>query len=149
MLLSELKAEAKTRKIKGFSTMKKAELVAALEANDRIASGIDNSAKGNVKSLGDFTQYAGDSFIDGLKATFANEREVRSNKGRYAGSQGKRTRKTLPEDKEYAFRLQRGSDSATLTPKQAKRVRKTEAKLYNLRRGTIECFGNARRFTYA
>lgn len=129
MLLPDLKAEAKARKIKGFSAMKKAELVAALKADSEPEPAM--------------------SVVEAIVTGIRNDREARSNKGRYAGSQGKRTRKTLPEDKEYAYRLQRGSDSAKLTPKQAKRVRKTEAKLYNQNRNTA-CFGmGARPFTFA
>lgn len=109
MLLPELKTEAKARKIKGFSTMKKAELIAALEAATKPA----------------------ESFIDGLKATLANDSEARSNKGRKAGNAAPVTRKLHPETKATQYRLQRGSQSARLTKRQSKRVRKAEAKLNN------------------
>jgi hypothetical protein len=133
MLLPELKAEAKSRKVKGFSTMKKAELVSALKATEA-----------QVKPA--------ESFIDGLKAAFAVEREARSNKGREAGKGGTVTLKTRPEDKVLAYRLQRGSQTAKLSAKQSKRVRKAEAKLYDRKRvDGFSCSGmdTTNLFTYA
>lgn len=104
MKLPELKAAAKARKIKGFSTMKKAELVQALTD----------------------AQPKPESFIDSIKAAFANAREHRKNAGRKAGGDGVLTLKTLPAEKIMNYRLQRGSVTAKLTAKQARRVRKSE-----------------------
>ena len=124
-----LKLKASELKIVGASTMRKAELVTAIEAK----------LKADAPKP---------SFVEGIVAGIRNAKDARKLKGQYAGQQGKLTRKTRPEDKEYSYRLQRGSETATLTGKQSRRVRKTEAKLYNLRRGTLECFGTARTFTY-
>jgi hypothetical protein len=124
-----LKLKASDLKIAGYSTMRKAELLEAITAK--------------LKS-----DEPKPSFVEGIVAGIRNAKDARKLKGQYAGQQGTRTRKTLPEDKEYAFRLQRGSETAKLTGKQSRRVRKTEAKLYNLRRGSLQCFGNAATFTY-
>lgn len=113
MKLPELKAEAKARKIKGFSTMKKAELVQVLT---------DSEPKATKES-----------FIDGIKAAFANMRQDRTNKGRKAGSEGKVTTPQLWQMKDLAYRLQRGSETARLTPAQLRRLRKAERKA-----GTVE-----------
>lgn len=107
MKLPELKSLAKKLKIKGFSTMKKADLVTAIEQNDK--------AKNKPES-----------FIDSIKAAFANAREHRKNAGRKAGSEAVLTLKTLPAEKIMNYRLQRGSVTAKLTAKQARRVRKSE-----------------------
>jgi hypothetical protein len=120
--LDALKLKAQDLKIKGRSKMNKAELLAAVNA------ATETPAK------------PAESFIDGIKAAFANEREARSNKGREAGKGGTVTLKTRPEDKALAYRLQRGSQSAKLTGKQSKRVRKTEAKLMNRSRQNV-CSG--------
>jgi Rho termination factor-like protein len=109
MNLPELKAEAKARKIKGFSTMKKADLVAAL---------VDSEPK-PVKA---------ESMVDAIKAAIRNAKDARSNKGRTAGSEAVKTGKVGPVAKAQAFRLQRGSITAKMTAKQARRVRKTESK---------------------
>jgi Rho termination factor-like protein len=125
-----LKLKASELKIVGASTMRKAELVSAIE----------------TKLKADAPK---PSFVEGIVAGIRNAKDARKLKGQYAGQQGKRTRKTRPEDKEYAFRLQRGSETAKLTSKQARRVRKTEAKLYNMPRSSM-CTGfGARAFTYS
>lgn len=113
MKLPELKAEAKTRKIKGYSTMKKAELVFAL---------IESDVKPAPK----------ESMIDAIKAAIRTAREARSSKGRKAGYMSDLTPKMDARKKEFNYRLQRGSATARLTAKQARRVRKTE----NWERGT-------------
>jgi hypothetical protein len=124
-----LKLKASDLKIAGYSTMRKAELLEAITA----------------KLKADEPK---PSFVEGIVAGIRNAKDARKLKGQYAGQQGKLTRKTLPEDKEHAFRLQRGSESATLTAKQSRRVRKTEAKLYNMPRGSV-CIGmGGRGFTY-
>ena len=125
-----LKLKASELKIVGASTMRKAELVAAIEAK----------LKADAPKP---------SFVEGIVAGIRNARDARKLKGQYAGQQGKLTRKTRPEDKEYAYRLQRGSETATLTDKQARRVRKAEAKLYNMPRGSVCAGMGGRGFTYS
>jgi hypothetical protein len=100
----ELKAAAKSAGIKGYSTMKKADLLEALTPVEKAKP---------------------ESFIDGIKAAMRNARESRSNKGREASRNSSVTLKTPSVNKALAFRLQRGSQSARLTPAQARRVRKT------------------------
>jgi len=125
--LPELKAEAKSRKIKGFSTMKKADLVAALAVNENLKSALDNSDKGNVESLGDFTEYAKPSFVEGIQASIRNAREARRMKGAEAGRKANVTAKLLPESKEQTYRAQR--NGGRLTPKQERRIRKTRNRM--------------------
>lgn len=105
MKLPELKAEAKKRNLKGYSTMKKAELLAALEA----------TVKPKAESM-----------VDAIKAALRNAREERSNKGRKASALSVSTEKKTPAAKAAAFALQRGSTSAKLTKAQQRRVRKSE-----------------------
>lgn len=151
--LEELKMKAQELKIKGRSKMNKADLVEAIttimNTETELQSALDNSAKGNVKSLGDFTKHATESYVDVIVAGIREAREVRSNKGRRDGERGDVTLKTTPEDKAMAYRLQRGSVTAKLTGKQSKRVRKTQAKRYNLERGSMVCFGDVPGFTYS
>jgi len=129
MNLPELKAEAKSRKIKGFSTMKKADLVAALAVNENLKSALDNSDKGNVESLGDFTEYADDkpSLVEAIQASIRNAREARRMKGMEAGLKANVTAKVHPDSKVATFRSQR--NGGKLTAKQARRVRKTRNRM--------------------
>lgn len=112
MLLPELKAEAKTRKIKGFSTMNKATLIEELKIYDGVKAGLDSSAKS-------------ESFVDAIKAAFANARQERANKGRKAGSEGNVTAKQTLSRKIAAYSAQR--NGGKLTAKQLKRYRKSAA----------------------
>lgn len=107
MMVPELKDKAKSLGIKGYSTMKRADLLAALDAHTKAA---ENQP----------------SFIDTLKASFAVNREVRSAKGRKAGKNADVTAPKSPASKALAYKLQRGSESAKMTARQARRVRKTE-----------------------
>lgn len=115
MNLTELKAEAKSRKIKGFSTMKKADLIAALELTNQPEP---------VKS---------ESMVDAIKGTIRNIKESRSNKGRKAGSNSIKIANKPWQTKDLSFRLQRGSETAKLTARQARRLRKDQRKA-----GTVE-----------
>jgi Rho termination factor, N-terminal domain len=132
--LDALKMKAQDLKIKGRSKMNKSELIEAINSeialSDKLKSALDNSAKGNVTSLGDFRQYAQEeSFIEGIKASIRNAKEARSNKGRKASAESTKTAKVHPQTKALKFALQRGSESAKLTSKQARRVRKTENRM--------------------
>lgn len=106
MKLAELKSLAKEKHIKGFSTMKKADLIAALE-----------DLKAPAQTV---------SFIEGIKAAIQHAREVRSSKGRKAAANADVTPKMTSLAKISVYRLQRGSETARMTAKQRRRVRKTE-----------------------
>jgi len=127
MNLPELKAEAKSRKIKGFSTMKKADLVTALSVNENLKSALDNSDKGNVVSLGDFTEDAKPSFVEAIQASIRNAKEARRMKGMEAGRKANVTAKVHPDSKVATFRAQR--NGGKLTAKQERRVRKTQNRM--------------------
>jgi iron-sulfur cluster repair protein YtfE (RIC family) len=108
MNVTELKSTAKARGIQGYSTMKKADLVSALTNADKATK---------VSSV-----------VDAIKAAYRNMREERSNKGRKAGK-GAKVHASKPwQTKDLSYRLQRGSEHATLTGKQSKRLRKTQRK---------------------
>lgn len=109
MTLPELKAEAKG-KIKGFSTMKKADLVSALSELNKPTE-------------------AQPSFVEAIVANIRNTREARSNKGRAASKYSDSPSKNLPEDKATAYKMQRGSSTAKLTAKQVRRIRKATNQL--------------------
>lgn len=108
MNLTELKALAKG-KVKGFSTMKKADLVSALEA-------LDKPAETKV------------SFIDYIKSTLAEAREVRSSKGIEAAKYAKVSMPKSSYSKTNNYLVQRSNVSAckNLTARQARRVRKAQ-----------------------
>ena len=126
----ELKAFAKATGIKGYSTMKKAELIEALKNKSvvvqKLESALENSAKGNVEDLGDFTQYAPVSFIDGIVAAIRNAREERSNKGREASRNSVQPIKQTLTTKAEGYRNQR--NGGRLTKAQERRLRKAENK---------------------
>lgn len=105
MKLPELKALAKKLEVKGFSTMKKADLVAAIEVVSKPKR---------------------ESMVDAIKAALRNAREDRSNKGRSAAKYATSPEPKLWQLKDLSFRLQRGSEHAKLTARQARRVRKTQ-----------------------
>jgi hypothetical protein len=104
-----LRSIAKDKGIKGYSTMKKADLVAALEQLDKPAE---------VKV----------SFIDYIKSTFAEAREARSNKGREAAKFADVSTAKESSAKIHNYLEQRSNVTICnkLTAKQARRVRKAQ-----------------------
>jgi hypothetical protein len=108
MNVTELKSTAKARGIRGYSTMKKADLVSALT----------NADKATKVS----------SYVDAIVAAYRNMREERSNKGREAAKYAESPEAKPWQTKDLSYRLQRGSEHARLTGKQSKRLRKTQRK---------------------
>jgi hypothetical protein len=113
MLLPELKTLAKELGVKGFSTMKKAALVDYLSLMEK--------PEPKPKKVAPV-----ESMVDAIKAALRNAREDRSNKGRNAAKYAVSTEPKLWQLKDLSFRLQRGSEHAKLTAKQARRVRGTQ-----------------------
>lgn len=105
--ISELKKLASERKIPNRSTMKKAGLVAALEALNRPEPV---------------------SFVEMIVGNIRNAREARSNAGRVAGSRAKVTTKMSVGRKTHNYLEQRSNVTICnkLTARQERRIRKTE-----------------------
>lgn len=135
MKLPELKALAKELGIKGYSTMRKPQLHAEISAHyEDEREALDAEVEAYADSLSEAVQ---PSYVESVQAAITAADEARSNKGRHAGLNAKVTGKLLPESKARNYRLQRGSESAKLTARQARRVRKTE----NRKRGHNVCSG--------
>lgn len=115
MKLPELKAEARAKGIKGFSTMKKAALIDYLELMEK-----PKRKPAKVAPV--------ESAVLAIKAALRIAREDRSSKGRKAGMMATKTSMMMPDAKADNYALQRGSMSAKLTSAQARRVRKAERK---------------------
>lgn len=112
----ELRAAAKAAGMKGYSTMKKADLLGTL------LDYIQLMEKPEPKSA---RMPPVESTVEAIKASIRNAQEARSNKGRKAGNEAVKTAKQTLYRKVEAYRKQR--NGGKMTPKQARRYVKAAA----------------------
>lgn len=127
MKLPELKAQAKAWGIKGYSTMRKPEILQALA--DHEASLATEAEQGYNPAEVNSQPTSG---VAGILASMKSFADAKSRKGRAAGQRAKIIAPMSRFDREQIYRLQRGSDTATLTARQQRRLRKADAKLQKI-----------------
>lgn len=121
MSLEMLKVKAQELSIKGRSKMNKAELVEAI--TEKMAPELADEAEAGYAPS---KLVPKQSMVEMIKSRIREAKEWRSNSGREAARYADATPKKSWQIKDLNYRLQRGSETARLTPRQARRVRKAE-----------------------